>query len=105
MDGFILVLPQQNLGAYGDAGMMVCQDDALAERLKRLRLHGGAKQYFHDEVEHQQPARHAAGRGPPRQAPFSRGLERGASPERRAIRGGVGGDGASAIDPESTLGA
>ena len=29
---------------------MVTQDDALAERLRRLRLHGGAKQYFHDEV-------------------------------------------------------
>ena len=29
---------------------MVTQDDALAERLRRLRLHGGAKQYIHDEV-------------------------------------------------------
>jgi dTDP-4-amino-4,6-dideoxygalactose transaminase len=29
---------------------MVTQDDAIAERLKRLRVHGGAKQYFHDEV-------------------------------------------------------
>ena len=30
--------------------MMVTQDEALAARLKRLRMHGGAKQYFHDEV-------------------------------------------------------
>jgi dTDP-4-amino-4,6-dideoxygalactose transaminase len=30
--------------------MMTTQDDALAGRLKRLRLHGGAKQYHHDEV-------------------------------------------------------
>ena len=29
---------------------MVTQDDALATRLKRLRVHGGATQYFHDEV-------------------------------------------------------
>ena len=42
--------PSKNLGAWGDAGMMVCSDDALAERLRKLRLHGGAKQYHHDEV-------------------------------------------------------
>jgi dTDP-4-amino-4,6-dideoxygalactose transaminase len=30
--------------------MMVTQDDRLAERLRRLRVHGGAKQYYHDEV-------------------------------------------------------
>ena len=48
--GSFSFFPSKNLGAYGDAGMMVCQSDALAERLKRLRLHGGAKQYHHDEV-------------------------------------------------------
>ena len=30
--------------------MMVTSDDALAERLRRLRLHGGGKEYSHDEV-------------------------------------------------------
>ena len=30
--------------------MIVTQDDALAERLRRLRVHGGLKTYFHDEV-------------------------------------------------------
>src|SRR2546430_3715315 len=30
--------------------MIVTSDDAAAERLKKLRLHGGAKQYHHDEV-------------------------------------------------------
>ena len=48
--GSFSFFPSKNLGAYGDAGMMVCQDDGLAERLRRLRLHGGAKQYHHDEV-------------------------------------------------------
>jgi dTDP-4-amino-4,6-dideoxygalactose transaminase len=48
--GTFSFFPSKNLGAYGDAGMMVCQDHQIAERLKRLRLHGGAKQYFHDEV-------------------------------------------------------
>jgi len=42
--------PSKNLGGYGDGGMIVTQDDAIAERLRRLRVHGGAKQYFHDEV-------------------------------------------------------
>jgi dTDP-4-amino-4,6-dideoxygalactose transaminase len=30
--------------------MMVTQDDGIAERLRRLRLHGGSRQYFHEEV-------------------------------------------------------
>jgi dTDP-4-amino-4,6-dideoxygalactose transaminase len=42
--------PSKNLGAWGDGGMIVTSDDAAAERLKKLRLHGGAKQYHHDEV-------------------------------------------------------
>src|SRR5260370_5820249 len=42
--------PSKNLGAWGDGGMIVTPDDALAERLRKLRLHGGAKQYHHDEV-------------------------------------------------------
>ena len=42
--------PSKNLGAWGDGGMIVTSDDATAERLRKLRLHGGAKQYHHDEV-------------------------------------------------------
>src|SRR6266487_2670998 len=42
--------PSKNLGAWGDGGMMVTADAAVAERLRKLRLHGGAKQYHHDEV-------------------------------------------------------
>ena len=30
--------------------MIVTQDENLATRLKRLRVHGGLKTYFHDEV-------------------------------------------------------
>jgi dTDP-4-amino-4,6-dideoxygalactose transaminase len=48
--GTFSFFPSKNLGGYGDGGMLVTQDDAIAERLKRLRVHGGAKQYFHDEV-------------------------------------------------------
>jgi dTDP-4-amino-4,6-dideoxygalactose transaminase len=48
--GTFSFFPSKNLGAYGDGGMIVTQDDALAERLRKLRLHGGARQYHHDEV-------------------------------------------------------
>jgi dTDP-4-amino-4,6-dideoxygalactose transaminase len=48
--GTFSFFPSKNLGGYGDGGMLVTNDDAIAERLKRLRVHGGAKQYFHDEV-------------------------------------------------------
>jgi len=48
--GTFSFFPSKNLGGYGDGGMLVTQDEALAARLKRLRMHGGAKQYFHDEV-------------------------------------------------------
>ncbi len=42
--------PSKNLGGWGDGGMIVTSDAATAERLRKLRLHGGAKQYHHDEV-------------------------------------------------------
>jgi len=48
--GTFSFFPSKNLGGYGDGGMIVTQDDAIATRLKRLRVHGGAKMYFHDEV-------------------------------------------------------
>lgn len=48
--GTFSFFPSKNLGGYGDGGMIVTQDAQIAERLKRLRVHGGAKQYFHDEV-------------------------------------------------------
>ena len=48
--GTLSFFPSKNLGGWGDGGMMLTHDDALAARLRRLRLHGGAKQYHHDEV-------------------------------------------------------
>ncbi len=48
--GTFSFFPSKNLGGYGDGGMIVTQDDRIAERLRRLRVHGGAKQYYHDEV-------------------------------------------------------
>ncbi len=48
--GTFSFFPSKNLGGYGDGGMIVTQDDGLADRLRKLRLHGGARQYHHDEV-------------------------------------------------------
>ncbi len=42
--------PTKNLGAPGDAGFVTSEDEARAERMKRLREHGGGRQYHHDEV-------------------------------------------------------
>jgi len=42
--------PTKNLGGWGDGGMIVTQDESLAGRLKRLRVHGGAKEYHHEEI-------------------------------------------------------
>ena len=48
--GTLSFFPSKNLGGYGDGGMMVTQDDKLAERLFKLRTHGATTTYFHDEV-------------------------------------------------------
>jgi dTDP-4-amino-4,6-dideoxygalactose transaminase len=48
--GTLSFFPSKNLGGWGDGGMILTQDDALATRLSRLRTHGGARQYHHDEV-------------------------------------------------------
>ena len=42
--------PTKNLGAFGDAGMVTANDDATAERLRKLRVHGGRQMYHHEEV-------------------------------------------------------
>ena len=48
--GTLSFFPSKNLGGYGDGGMILTQDEGLATRLKRLRVHGGLKTYYHDEV-------------------------------------------------------
>jgi dTDP-4-amino-4,6-dideoxygalactose transaminase len=48
--GCFSFFPTKNLGAWGDGGMMVAQDAAVAARLRSLRLHGGTREYYHDEV-------------------------------------------------------
>ncbi|MCM3411851.1 DegT/DnrJ/EryC1/StrS family aminotransferase [Metabacillus litoralis] len=39
--------PTKNLGAYGDAGMIVTNDDNIAEKSRVIRVHGSKPKYFH----------------------------------------------------------
>jgi dTDP-4-amino-4,6-dideoxygalactose transaminase len=40
--------PTKNLGAMGDGGMVVTSDEALAKRLRMLRMHGIERRYIHE---------------------------------------------------------
>lgn len=42
--------PGKNLGALGDGGAITTNDDALAERLRRLRNYGSSRKYQHEEI-------------------------------------------------------
>jgi dTDP-4-amino-4,6-dideoxygalactose transaminase len=42
--------PGKNLGACGEGGALVTNNDAYAARAKALREHGSTQRYYHDEV-------------------------------------------------------
>lgn len=48
--GTFSFFPTKNLGAYGDAGMIVTDDEDLSAHLRMLRFHGCKTKYYHDEV-------------------------------------------------------
>lgn len=42
--------PGKNLGAYGEGGALVTNDPEVAARARKLRDHGQAERYHHDEI-------------------------------------------------------
>jgi dTDP-4-amino-4,6-dideoxygalactose transaminase len=44
--------PTKNLGALGDAGAIVCRDQELAKKVRKLRNYGSSKKYHNDVVGH-----------------------------------------------------
>ena len=48
--GYFSFYPSKNLGAAGDAGMVICREDELAQKLRVCRQHGMEPRYFHHFV-------------------------------------------------------
>jgi len=48
--GIFSFFPTKTLGAYGDAGMIVTNDEHLANLAKSYRVHGASKKYHYDYI-------------------------------------------------------
>ncbi|MBI3607446.1 MAG: DegT/DnrJ/EryC1/StrS family aminotransferase [Nitrospirae bacterium] len=48
--GALSFFPSKNLGGFGDGGMVVTNDAALAAKVRRLRVHGSERRYEHIDI-------------------------------------------------------
>ncbi|MGH7175847.1 MAG: DegT/DnrJ/EryC1/StrS family aminotransferase [Tepidisphaeraceae bacterium] len=48
--GCLSFYPTKNLGAFGDAGAICTDDEDLAEKCRKLRVHGSGHTYYHEMI-------------------------------------------------------
>ena len=48
--GCFSFFPTKNLGGAGDGGAVTCKDEALAQRMRELAVHGMPRRYLHSEL-------------------------------------------------------
>ena len=48
--GCFSFFPTKNLGGAGDGGAVTCRDEALAQRMRELAVHGMPRRYLHTEL-------------------------------------------------------
>ncbi len=48
--GCLSFFPAKNLGAFGDAGMIVTSDEKIADWIRMARNHGSQKKYYHEFI-------------------------------------------------------